>query len=156
MRAAVCAVCALLSALYARCCLRCMRAAVCAVCALLFALYARCCLRCMRAAVCAVCALRSGGRAGNRLTRVHSKHANSIYTADIGLSSLPLPRQVSLPYGTLPGMPPICQGVATASPLNNQAEDSQDPPPSRLSLSMRRKLTFKMCPRTVHSQERPC
>ncbi|KAG7299079.1 hypothetical protein JYU34_017575, partial [Plutella xylostella] len=50
-RRAVCAVCALLFALYARCCLRCMRAAVCAVCALLFALYARCCLRCMRAAV---------------------------------------------------------------------------------------------------------
>ncbi|CAG9106459.1 unnamed protein product [Plutella xylostella] len=79
---------------------------------------------------------------------------NSIYMADIGLSSLPLPRQVSLPYGTLQGMPPSCQGVATASPLNNQAEDSQDA--SRLSLSMRRKLTLKMCPRTVHSQERPC
>ncbi|CAG9106455.1 unnamed protein product [Plutella xylostella] len=49
---AVCAVCALLFALNARCCLRCMRAAVCAECALLSAL-------CMRAAVCAVCALLS-------------------------------------------------------------------------------------------------
>ncbi|KAG7309656.1 hypothetical protein JYU34_004143 [Plutella xylostella] len=53
------------------CSLRCMRVAVCAVSALLSALFARCCLRCMRASVCAVCALRSGGRTGNRLTRVH-------------------------------------------------------------------------------------